>query len=69
MSGGAAPQALATGPVMLADADGKRLLTAVDKLKSGRDLIQSPFGNLPTISEKVRTVHSILFHGMFTCDQ
>lgn len=44
-------RALHTGPVLLADADQKDLLSS--ELKSGRDLIQTPFGNLPTITEKV----------------
>jgi hypothetical protein len=47
----AAGKALASGPVLLADADTRQLLT--QQLKSGRDLIQTPFGNLPQISEKV----------------
>ncbi|KAF8071383.1 ABCF3 [Scenedesmus sp. PABB004] len=50
----AARTALAGGPVLLADADDRVLLTAADELKSGRDLIQTPFGNLPTISDKDR---------------
>jgi hypothetical protein len=37
--------------VLLSEADGKKLL--FQELKSGKDLIQTPFGNLPTISEKV----------------
>eukprot|EP00775_Hariotina_reticulata_P003197 gene3197-3475_t len=45
--------ALSTGPVVLADADSRSLLTAADEFKSGKDLIQTPFGNLPQISEKV----------------
>jgi hypothetical protein len=46
-------KALSRGPVLLAEADGRSLLTAADELKSGKDLIQTPFGNLPQISEKV----------------
>ncbi|WIA32674.1 hypothetical protein OEZ86_003475 [Tetradesmus obliquus] len=49
---GAFGKALASGPVLLADADTRQLLT--QQLKSGRDLIQTPFGNLPQISEKDR---------------
>lgn len=37
--------------MLLAEADGKALLW--QELKSGKDLIQTPFGNLPSISEKV----------------
>jgi hypothetical protein len=48
---GGGGKALASGPVLLADADTRQLLT--QQLKSGRDLIQTPFGNLPQISEKV----------------
>jgi hypothetical protein len=48
---GAAVKALDTGPVLLSEADGKKLL--FQELKSGKDLIQTPFGNLPQISEKV----------------
>jgi hypothetical protein len=51
-AGGGFNKALASGPVLLADADTRQLLT--QQLKSGRDLIQTPFGNLPQISEKVR---------------
>jgi hypothetical protein len=51
-SSGGFGKALASGPVLLADADTRQLLT--QQLKSGRDLIQTPFGNLPQISEKVR---------------
>jgi hypothetical protein len=40
--------------VLLSEADGKKLL--FQDLKSGKDLIQTPFGNLPTISEKVGSV-------------
>lgn len=47
----AAPKALTTGPVVLADADSRDLLST--QLRSGKDLIQTPFGQLPTISEKV----------------
>ena len=50
----AAHKALSTGPVLLSEADGKKLL--FQDLKSGKDLIQTPFGNLPTISEKVGSV-------------
>lgn len=47
---GGSHKALSTGPVLLAEADGKALL--FQELKSGKDLIQTPFGNLPSISEK-----------------
>jgi hypothetical protein len=53
-AGGGSQKALAGGPVLLAAADTKALLS--QELKSGKDLIQTPFGNLPTISEKVRGV-------------
>ncbi len=46
-------RALGSGPVMLAEADQKVLLSTA--LKSGKDLIQTPFGNLPEISDKVST--------------
>jgi hypothetical protein len=48
----AAPKALTTGPVVLADADSRDLLST--QLRSGKDLIQTPFGQLPTISDKVK---------------
>lgn len=48
----AAHKALSSGPVLLSEADGKKLLS--QELKSGKDLIQTPFGNLPSISEKVQ---------------
>ncbi|KAF6253822.1 hypothetical protein COO60DRAFT_386745 [Scenedesmus sp. NREL 46B-D3] len=51
-AGGGGGKALASGPVLLADADTRQLLT--QQLKCGRDLIQTPFGNLPQISEKDR---------------
>jgi hypothetical protein len=50
----AAHKALSSGPVLLSEADGKKLLS--QELKSGKDLIQTPFGNLPSISEKVLTL-------------
>jgi hypothetical protein len=54
----AAHKALSSGPVLLSEADGKKLLS--QELKSGKDLIQTPFGNLPQISEKVKAVHSCM---------
>jgi hypothetical protein len=56
-----APQALSTGPVLLADADTRQLLHSIDSraMRSGRDLIQTQFGgadlpsNLTGMTEKV----------------
>lgn len=48
--------ALARGPVVLADADDRALLHGAEQLRSGKDLIQTPYGALPTISDKVRGV-------------
>jgi hypothetical protein len=57
-AGGGGGKALERGPVLLADADTRQLLT--QQLKSGKDLIQTPFGNLPQISEKVRWLGSYI---------